>query len=319
MDGDKKPADYGIAPLTGAGTTQPAPSPSPVAQTTPTATTTKHPQAPTAPTESDQWKSFYGSMSSDEQKYFDTLPQEQKNQYAEQIAGGKAQEAQNLLKTYRYTRDVSRQADKMKSDYSAQLEQKKREFGAQAEDAKANVQKVTNNMTLIKGTSGSSRSANLTKAISSEISRSQRNYENLVSAQNDFLKQMEADFKYASDSLSNEFNDNINKKQAAMLEQVNALRKTGELDTALGMQKARSFLDQMLSDQVAGQENYYNRVKALNDTYEVAYKNAQEYSKPSMEMTEMMNQGQKVGTLFNAMGEPIKGMDGQPISYNVQK
>jgi hypothetical protein len=75
----------------------------------------------------------------------------------------------------------------------------------------------------------------------------------------------------------------------------------------------------MLSDQVASSQNFYQRVSAINDLYESAYKNAQEYAKPSMEMTEMMNQGQKVGTLYNAMGQPITGIDGQPVTFNVQK
>lgn len=274
---------------------------------------------PTTPTETEQWKSFYGGMNTDEKAYFDALPQEQKNKYAEQIAQGKAQEAQDLLNKYRYTRDISRQAEKVQSDYDYQLSTYKAQFAQQADAAKKNVDNVTRNMYMARGMAGSAQIEGINNVTKQEIDRAVNNYNSLISSQDNFLKKMADDLKYNKDTLTNEFNDNISKAQAEMLSKINAINKTGEMDTALGMQKARSFLDQMLSDQVNSTQNYYGRVKALNDLYETSKTNAVKYSSPSVEMSQMMNQGKSTGTLYNALGQPIMGIDNQPITYNISK
>lgn len=246
--------------------------------------------------------------------------------YAKMTAEQKAQAARDTLQASRLQRDVTQRLKYDQAQYDLQTAQQKQQFDAAISAQKDRMAADQNNLGVALGTSGRLQSQRAMAAAQSVLDRNRQVYQDMLSTRDNVLAQMANQLQFSQKQLSDQYNDSVSKTMQDALAKINALDKTGAMNSAAGLIQARDYVDAVNSEYLQHTGNYVNQLTALNTMYSEQAKAHKEANAFSKDITESMNDGYLYTSggirMTDASGGYLKkpeGVYGTPITKEPQK
>lgn len=227
-----------------------------------------------------------------------------------QNAKGNFTQSQALLDAYRTTRDFGLNQARTKTLNDQRVADMTQQYDTAIQNQKNKMEADANNMSVALGTGGRLQSRNLQNAITSMLDVNKNIYSQLVSNKDRDIARLAEDLKYANTTASNTYNDNVSKQMQDMLTNIQALDKTGSLQTAQGLVQARSFIDATISNNMQHQSDYYSKLSYISQRFDKYREEAGQFKTVDDSVTKTMNDGY----LYNSQGAKINDpSSGQPL------
>lgn len=219
-------------------------------------------------------------------------------------------QSQQLLNAYRTTRDFGIQQAREKQLNDQRVADLTQHYDNAIRDQKNKMEADANNMAMVQGTAGRLQSRNMQNAITQMLDVNKNIYSQLVSNKDRDIARLAEDLKYANTVASNEYNDKVSSQMQDMLKNIEALDKTGSLQTAEGFKQARSFIDATISNNMQHQSDYYNKLSYISQRFDKYREEAGKFKTVDDSVTKTMNDGY----LYNSQGAKINDPStGQPL------
>lgn len=229
--------------------------------------------------------------------------------YAQMTAEQKNAAAKQILDAYRTKRDTTQRLAYDQANNEAQVQQQKEQYAAAMSAQRSRMDADQNNLATVLGTSGRLASHNAKAAAQNVLSQNETIYAGMVSARDNALSQLARNLQYSSKQISDAYNDSVSQSMQDALKKIEALDKTGAMNTSQGLIQARDYIDKVNSDYLQHTGNYVNQLTALNSMYSEQAKTVKEANTVNSDVTSKMNDGY----LYNAQGGRVLGTDGLPV------
>jgi len=235
---------------------------------------------------------------------------------AQADAATKQQLAKEALTEFRARRDTEQKLTYDQQQNDLQTEQYKTQMNTQISQQKDNIDSTTNNMSMALWAAGRLTSQNAANAAKTAIDQQQNIYNNMISTRDNTLQQMANTLKYNQKALSDQYNDLTSTMLQESLSKIDALNKTGALDTQQGLIQARSVIDAANVAYLNHTTNYTTQLNNLTTQYEETRKFQMAQNTVDKDVSATMNQGQNTWKLYNAQWQAITGNDWQALTFN---
>lgn len=229
--------------------------------------------------------------------------------YSTYNAQQKADAAKGILDAYRAKRDTTQRLAFDKANNDAQVQQAKEQYAAAMAAQKTRMDADQNNLATALGTSGRLASHNAKAAAHAALAQNETVYAGMVSARDNALSQLARNLQYSSKQISDAYNDSVSQSMQDALKKIEALDKTGAMNSAEGLIKARDYVDKVNADYLQHTNNYVNQLTALNAMYSQQAEQLKAANTVDDKVTSTMNDGY----LYNAQGARVVGAEGNPI------
>jgi hypothetical protein len=266
-----------------------------------------------------KWIDPQGTMSADEKaeinKIFSNQDPTEQLKLAAMTAEQKAQLAQQTLQASRLKRDTEQKLSYDQQQYNLQKSQYEQQMNTQIENQKNNIDATANNLSVVAWTSWRLMSQNAANAAKTALDQQKTLYNNMISTRDNALQQMANSFNYSNKQISDNYNDQVNKSMQDALSKIEALNKTGSLNTNEWLIQARDYLDTVNSDYLEHTTNYANQLNLLHTMYTDQMAQQKEMKTVDAAVTKQMNDWY----VYNAQWGIISGSDWQPLQYDIKK
>lgn len=221
----------------------------------------------------------------------------------------KANQTKQLLDAYRTTRDYGLQAQRTQTLNDQRVTDLTEQYDQAIKNQSQKMEADANNMWVVLWTAWRLQSRNMINATTQMLNNNRDIYNQLVSNKDRDIQRLWEDLKYAQTMASNEYNDKINDTMKDMLKNISSLDATWDLNTALWLTQARSFVDKTVSDTLQHQSDYYSKLSYISQRFDTYNKEAQVNAKVDDNTTKLMNDWY----LYNASWIRVKDENWQPL------
>lgn len=221
------------------------------------------------------------------------------------------QNTQEFIQAYRTTRDATLKQDYQSSAYQRQADQAKQQYDTAIQQQMDRVSATANNMGIMQDTAGRLQSQNMAQAVHSQLLEQQRILNNLYQSKDWALAEIASNAKYATDTLSNAYNDAMANFDKQVQAQIKNLSDTGMAKTAEGLRMAQSAIETAQNQKLQMGYQYAAGLKSAVEMVKLQI--AQK--KPDDATTKLYNDGY----IHNENGDIIYGKDGTAMRYNPMK